>query len=95
MRLLHHRGEQLAEHRARPQRIGIGQGRARHRMGAEMIKAHGMALQPALDLTQARGARELRIKQRRELALRRQPAHPRIGLVHLDQPLELGPRHML
>ncbi len=54
-----------------------------------------MALQPSLDLAQARGPFQLAIEQRHELALGRQLTHPSIGAVRLDQPLENVPRHLL
>jgi hypothetical protein len=50
-----------------------------------------VAGEPRLDLAQARRSRKLRIQQRHQLALRRQPPYPRIGAVSLNQPVELGP----
>ena len=54
-----------------------------------------MAVQPGDDLAQARCPGQLAIKQRHQLALRGQPANPRIRPVHRHQPVKLGPRQML
>jgi hypothetical protein len=76
--LANHGLEQLAEHRTRAQRIGIGQGRARHRAAADMVKPGRLARQTGHDLPQAHRPERLAIQQRDELALGRRPPHPTI-----------------
>jgi hypothetical protein len=75
MRLLQHHSQQLGKDGARPQRVGVGEGRAPYPIRAQVIKPRRMALQSRHDLAKADGARELAIKQRHELALRRQTPH--------------------
>jgi hypothetical protein len=89
--LANHGLEQLAEHRTRAQRIGVGQGRARYRTAADMIEPGRLALQPGHDLPQAYRPGQLAIQQRDELALRRQTPHTTIRLMHFDQPVEFTP----
>lgn len=54
-----HQAEQIAEHRARPQRIGVGQGRALRQLGSEVVEPGRVALQPIDNLAQAGGSRDL------------------------------------
>ena len=95
MGLLHHHRQQLGEHRDRPLRVGIREGRAPHRIRAEVVEPRRMARKSGHDLAQARRARKLAIEQRHQLALGRQPAHPRIGSVVFHQAIEPMPRNML
>ncbi len=86
--------EQLAEHRRRAVRIGVRQGRAMRRARPQMVQPSLMAAQPGDDLAQAGGSRQLAVQQRDQLALGGQPAHPCVGPVLLDQPIESQPRNM-
>ena len=88
-------GEQIGKDRRRPQGIGVGQRRPPGRLGTQVIKPQRVAVQPGLDLAQARCARKLRIQKRDQLTLGRQPPHPRVGTVSGNQVFELTPRNML
>ena len=72
-------GEQIGKQLRGPLGIGVGERRAGRRRGTEMIETLLVARHGLLDLAQALGARELRIDQRDELALGRQPTHARVG----------------
>jgi len=52
-------------------------------------------LQRLLDIAQALGARELRIEERDQLALRGQPAHAGVRSVMIHKPIEPIPRQHL
>ena len=95
MGLLHHQRQQVGEHRGRSLRVRIREGRSPNRVRAHMVEPHRMARKSRHDLAQARRTRKLAIEQRHELALGRQSAHPRIGLVVLHKPVEPMPRNML
>src|SRR5205807_2879129 len=69
--------------------------RTARRCGAKVIKAALMALQPRLDLAQARSAFQLAVQQRDKLALAGQPPHSVIRSMRADQLVEHIPRHML
>ena len=95
MRAGNHQREQLAEYRARPQRVGIGQRRTPRQPGPDVVEPHRMALQTGDDIAQARCPRQLTVEQRHELAFRGQLANPRIGSVRCYQPVKFIPRQML
>jgi hypothetical protein len=94
-RLAHHLGEQAGEHRRRSARVGIGQRRARHLAGAEVIESRLVTRQRRLDLAQRHGPGELAVEQRHQLASRGQSPYPPVGLVLSHQPIEFRPRNML
>lgn len=87
--------EQLDKNIGRAPPVGVGQRRALRRLDAWMIKPVRVALERRLDLTQAARARQLRVNERHELALRRQRAHVLVSLVPVHQTRERVPRHRL
>jgi hypothetical protein len=93
--LAYHQREQFGEYPRRAMRIGVRQGRARHRTRPQVVPPGLMALQTGDDLAQARSTRQLAVEQRHELALGGQAANPRIGPVHRHQPVKLAPRQIL
>jgi hypothetical protein len=90
-----HQRQQFGKRRARPQRVGIRQGRPLRQLGAQVIEPRLLARHAVDDVAQARRPGQLAIQQRDELAFRRQPAHPSIGPVLFHQALEIRPRHLL
>ena len=90
-----HLGEQSGKHLRRSTRIGVGQRRARHRMSAHMVKPRRMALQPAGNLTQAGGARQLAVQKRDQLVLGGQPTNVFVRPMRRDQTLERSPGNVL
>jgi hypothetical protein len=95
LRLAHHLGKQAGEHRRRPVRVGIGQGRARHLADPEVIEPRLVARQRRLDLAQRHGTGQLTVEQSDQLASRGQSPDPPVGLVLGHQPIERRPRNML
>src|SRR4030088_700505 len=95
MGLLHHRLQQLGKHRDGPLRVCIREGRAPNRIRTQMVKPRRMTRKPCHDLAQARRTGKLAVEQRHELALRRQPPHPRIGAMLFHKRIEPMPRNVL
>jgi hypothetical protein len=87
--------KQAAEHLPRPLRVGVRQRRTRHLFGPEMIELGGVAHQRGFDLAQALRARQLRINQCDQLALRRQRPHVFVGTVLIHKPIEAMPGQLL
>ena len=92
---LHHEAQEVGEHRGRPVGVGIGQGSARRPAGAQVVGRASWLCSPGLDFAQARGARQLAVQQRHQLALRRQPADSRISRMGFYHPVEHRPRNVL
>ena len=87
--------EQIGEQLCWPLGIGVGERRAGRHACAEVIEPPAMARQRLLDIAQALGARELRVKKRDQLAFRGQPAHAGVRSVMIHKPIEPIPRQHL
>ena len=84
-------GEQAGEYAVRSRRVGVGQGRARDFLTSQVMQPARLAVEAADQPTQARGSRQLLKQQGGELRLAVQTAHPFVGLVSLDERVELAP----
>ena len=75
---------------------GIGQRRAGDRVAKpNVIELGSLGVQTCHQIAQPRPARELRISQANEMAPGREGRHPLVGLVDIDQMLEIAERNEL
>lgn len=92
---LHHLGKQRCKHDVGSKCIGVAKRRSSGRRRSQVVKPPGVALQASDKLPQARSPRQLPINQGHKLVLGRQPPHPEVRPVLINQPVKNGPRHVL